>query len=87
MPSAEANHSHRATTKGTSKPFKSKKASKGALRDQAKGRFRLSYTYSLLFAVLQLYQGILLTSDAFPTSRQGSKRAPQDPSPASDVKT
>lgn len=42
MPSADAHHSHRATTKSTSKPFKSKKASKGALRDQAKGTLRVT---------------------------------------------
>jgi pre-rRNA-processing protein TSR1 len=35
MPSAT--HSHRPTTKVVHKAFKSKKATKGALRDQAKG--------------------------------------------------
>ncbi|CAN8103485.1 unnamed protein product [Discula destructiva] len=38
MPSAEASHSHRATSKTINKGFKSKKASKGTLRDQAKGK-------------------------------------------------
>lgn len=37
MPSAVASHSHRATTKVNNKSFKSKKATKSALRDQAKG--------------------------------------------------
>ncbi|KAI1388284.1 DUF663-domain-containing protein [Hypoxylon trugodes] len=38
MPSAVATHSHRPTTKVQPKTFKSKKATKGALRDQAKGK-------------------------------------------------
>ncbi|OTB03576.1 hypothetical protein M426DRAFT_60224 [Hypoxylon sp. CI-4A] len=38
MPSAVAAHSHRPTTKVLPKTFKSKKATKGALRDQAKGK-------------------------------------------------
>ncbi|KAI0131307.1 DUF663-domain-containing protein [Daldinia grandis] len=38
MPSAVATHSHRPTTKVAPKTFKSKKATKGALRDQAKGK-------------------------------------------------
>ncbi|KAI0009319.1 AARP2CN domain-containing protein [Xylariaceae sp. FL0662B] len=38
MPSAVAIHSHRPTTKVVNKSFKSKKATKGALRDQAKGK-------------------------------------------------
>ncbi|KAI1139552.1 DUF663-domain-containing protein [Hypoxylon sp. FL0543] len=38
MPSAVAVHSHRPTTKVLPRPFKSKKATKGALRDQAKGK-------------------------------------------------
>ncbi|KAI1084400.1 DUF663-domain-containing protein [Whalleya microplaca] len=38
MPSAVATHSHRPTTKVANKTFKSKKATKGALRDQAKGK-------------------------------------------------
>ncbi|KAI0381527.1 DUF663-domain-containing protein [Hypomontagnella monticulosa] len=38
MPSAVATHSHRPTTKVAPKSFKSKKATKGALRDQAKGK-------------------------------------------------
>ncbi|KAI0142417.1 DUF663-domain-containing protein [Hypoxylon sp. NC0597] len=38
MPSAVATHSHRPTTKVLPKSFKSKKATKGALRDQAKGK-------------------------------------------------
>ncbi|KAI0884682.1 DUF663-domain-containing protein [Annulohypoxylon maeteangense] len=38
MPSAVASHSHRPTTKVLPKSFKSKKATKGALRDQAKGK-------------------------------------------------
>ncbi|KAI1210656.1 DUF663-domain-containing protein [Annulohypoxylon truncatum] len=38
MPSAVATHSHRPTTKVLQKSFKSKKATKGALRDQAKGK-------------------------------------------------
>lgn len=37
MPSAVMNHSHRATTKVNNKAFKSRKATKGSLRDQAKG--------------------------------------------------
>lgn len=37
MPSAVASHSHRATTKVNNKSFKSRKATKGSLRDQAKG--------------------------------------------------
>lgn len=39
MPSAVASHSHRATTKIAHKSFKSKKSTKGALRDAAKGMF------------------------------------------------
>ncbi|KAI5864277.1 DUF663-domain-containing protein [Durotheca rogersii] len=38
MPSAVASHSHRPTSKVLPKAFKSKKATKGALRDQAKGK-------------------------------------------------
>ncbi|KAK9426828.1 putative AARP2CN domain-containing protein [Seiridium unicorne] len=38
MPSAVVAHSHRATTKVSHKGFKSKKATKGELREQAKGR-------------------------------------------------
>ncbi|KAH9893712.1 AARP2CN domain-containing protein [Xylariomycetidae sp. FL2044] len=38
MPSAVATHSHRPTTKVSHKGFKSKKSTKGALRDQAKGK-------------------------------------------------
>ncbi|RYP24582.1 hypothetical protein DL767_008582 [Monosporascus sp. MG133] len=38
MPSVVATHSHRPTTKVSHKPFKSKKATKGALRDEAKGK-------------------------------------------------
>ncbi|KAI1649645.1 DUF663-domain-containing protein [Daldinia loculata] len=38
MPSVVATHSHRPTTKVAPKTFKSKKATKGALRDQAKGK-------------------------------------------------
>ncbi|KAF3766499.1 DUF663-domain-containing protein [Cryphonectria parasitica EP155] len=38
MPSAVASHSHRPTTKVNNKGFKSKKATKSALRDQAKGK-------------------------------------------------
>lgn len=37
MPSAVTSHSHRATTKVNNKSFKSRKATKGSLRDQAKG--------------------------------------------------
>lgn len=37
MPSAVSGHSHRPTTKVNNKGFKSKKATKSALRDQAKG--------------------------------------------------
>lgn len=37
MPSA-VTHSHRPTTKVSHKAFKSKKATKGALRDEAKGK-------------------------------------------------
>lgn len=39
MPAAVTGHSHRATTKVSNKSFKSRKASKGALRDQAKGDY------------------------------------------------
>ncbi|KAI0181979.1 DUF663-domain-containing protein [Hypoxylon sp. FL1284] len=38
MPSATATHSHRPTTKVQPKSFKSRKLTKGALRDQAKGK-------------------------------------------------
>ncbi|KAK7752359.1 ribosome biogenesis protein tsr1 [Diatrype stigma] len=38
MPSAVATHSHRPTTKVTQKSFKSRKATKGALREEAKGK-------------------------------------------------
>lgn len=38
MPSAVASHSHRATTKVNNKAFKSRKATKGAMRDQLKGK-------------------------------------------------
>jgi pre-rRNA-processing protein TSR1 len=37
MPSAVVAHSHRATTKVAHKGFKSKKATKGALRELSKG--------------------------------------------------
>lgn len=37
MPAAMS-HSHRATTKIINKAFKSRKATKGSLRDQAKGK-------------------------------------------------
>lgn len=38
MPSAVTSHSHRATTKVNNKAFKSRKATKGAMRDQLKGK-------------------------------------------------
>lgn len=38
MPAAVAGHSHRATTKVNNKAFKSRKATKGAMRDQLKGK-------------------------------------------------
>lgn len=38
MPAAVTSHSHRATTKVNNKAFKSRKATKGAMRDQLKGR-------------------------------------------------
>ncbi|TPX09534.1 uncharacterized protein E0L32_009277 [Thyridium curvatum] len=38
MPAAVAGHSHRPTTKVSHKAFKSKKTTKGALRDQSKGK-------------------------------------------------
>ncbi|KAJ9149426.1 Ribosome biogenesis protein TSR1 [Pleurostoma richardsiae] len=38
MPSAAVSHSHRPTTKVNNKAFKSKKATKGSLREQAKGK-------------------------------------------------
>lgn len=37
MPAAVTSHSHRATTKVNNKAFKSRKATKGAMRDQLKG--------------------------------------------------
>ena len=39
MPSALSSHSHRSTTKVSHKPFKSRKATKGALKEIAKGTF------------------------------------------------
>lgn len=38
MPAALTSHSHRATTKVSNKAFKSRKATKGAMRDQLKGK-------------------------------------------------
>lgn len=38
MPAAVTSHSHRATTKVNNKAFKSRKATKGAMRDQLKGK-------------------------------------------------
>ncbi|TVY80311.1 Ribosome biogenesis protein tsr1, partial [Lachnellula suecica] len=38
MPSSVASHSHRSTTKSSHKPFKSRKASKGALKEIQKGK-------------------------------------------------
>ncbi|KAL1850697.1 ribosome biogenesis protein tsr1 [Diaporthe australafricana] len=38
MPAAVTSHSHRATTKVNNKAFKSRKATKGAMRDQMKGK-------------------------------------------------
>jgi pre-rRNA-processing protein TSR1 len=37
MPSSVTSHSHRSTTKASHKPFKSKKATKGALKELSKG--------------------------------------------------
>src|SRR4051794_39039545 len=37
MPSSVASHSHRSTTKASHKPFKSRKATKGALKEIQKG--------------------------------------------------
>lgn len=34
-----ANHSHRSTTKSSHKPFKARKATKGALKEILKGKF------------------------------------------------
>ena len=50
-----ATHSHRPTTKVTHKPFKSRKASKGQLRDRAKGilnspKSPAGYQYKSTFA-------------------------------------
>lgn len=42
MPSAVPSHSHRPTTKANNKAFKSKKATKSALRDQAKGKLQMA---------------------------------------------
>jgi hypothetical protein len=38
MPSSVASHSHRSTTKASHKPFKSRKATKGTLKEIQKGR-------------------------------------------------
>lgn len=47
MPSAVAGHSHRATTKAANKSFKSKKATKGSLRDQAKGKAKMTWAVAM----------------------------------------
>lgn len=50
MPALVASgHSHRPTTKVSHKAFKSRKATKGALRDAAKGM-----SHAELFAVLEI---------------------------------
>lgn len=38
MPSSVTAHSHRSTTKVSNKPFKSRKATKGALKELSKGK-------------------------------------------------
>lgn len=49
MPGAVATgHSHRPTTKVSHKAFKSRKATKGAIRDAAKGESRRRGTYGIL---------------------------------------
>ncbi|KAH8811541.1 hypothetical protein F5884DRAFT_700182 [Xylogone sp. PMI_703] len=40
MPSTTVAHSHRSTTKVSNKPFKSRKATKGALKERAKGKIQ-----------------------------------------------
>lgn len=47
MPAAVTGHSHRATTKVNNKAFKSRKATKGAMRDQLKGKMSHSGEQSL----------------------------------------
>ena len=47
MPAAVTAHSHRATTKVNNKAFKSRKATKGAMRDQLKGKMSHPGEHSL----------------------------------------
>lgn len=49
MPSAVVSHSHRATTKVANKAFKSKKSTKGALRELSKGATPSSSSMYFLF--------------------------------------
>lgn len=55
MPSAVAIHSHRPTTKVSHKSFKSKKATKGALREEAKGKFHTHHFTSVYIFILLSY--------------------------------
>jgi len=43
MPSSVASHSHRSTTKVSHKPFKSRKSTKGAIKEITKGLGVLSF--------------------------------------------
>jgi len=43
MPAPIITHSHRSTTKVAHKPFKARKATKGALKELSKGKLRRIY--------------------------------------------
>jgi pre-rRNA-processing protein TSR1 len=48
MPSSVSSHSHRSTTKTSHKPFKSRKATKGALKEISKGLYSSQLLNSLV---------------------------------------
>jgi hypothetical protein len=51
MPASVESHSHRSTTKIVHKPFKSRKSTKGALKELAKGKiiFNVSERTQLIY--------------------------------------
>jgi hypothetical protein len=53
MPASVGTHSHRSTTKTSHKPFKSKKATKGALKEISKGRNKVHDFFGAYLTIFQ----------------------------------
>jgi hypothetical protein len=53
MPASIESHSHRSTTKIAHKPFKSRKSTKGALKELAKGKISSGILENILLNLLR----------------------------------